>query len=35
MKEIALLGTTCQVFADVLSALLEKELTVSAMVDYK
>jgi len=34
MKEIALLGTTCQVFADVLSALLEKELTVSAMVDY-
>ena len=33
MKEIALLGTTCQVFADVLSSLLEKDMTVCAMVD--
>lgn len=34
MKEIALLGTTCRVFADVLGALLARGLTVNAMVDY-
>lgn len=33
MKEIALLGTTCTVFADVLSSLLEHGFTVDAMVD--
>ena len=34
MKEIALLGTTNHVFGDVLTSLLEKELSVNAMVDY-
>lgn len=34
MKEIALTGTTCHVFADVLGALLDKGLTVGAMVDF-
>lgn len=34
MKEIALTGTTCHVFADVLSALLSDGLSVKAMVDY-
>ena len=34
MKEIALLGTTCHVFGDVLGALLQKGVTVNAMVDY-
>lgn len=34
MKEIALLGTTNQVFADVLGALMAKDLSVNAMVDF-
>lgn len=34
MKEIALTGTTCHVFADVLSALLYNGLSVKALVDY-
>lgn len=34
MKEIALLGTTNHVFADVLGALLERGLNVNAMVDF-
>lgn len=33
MKEIALLGTTCHVFAKTLSELLAKGLSVNAMVD--
>lgn len=34
MKEIALVGTTNHVFADVLGALLANGLTVNALVDY-
>ena len=34
MKEIALLGTNNRVFADVLGALLERGLSVNAMVDF-
>lgn len=34
MKEIALTGTTCHVFGDVLGSLLAKGLSVKAMVDY-
>lgn len=34
MKEIALLGTTNHVMADVLGALLAQGLSVNAMVDY-
>lgn len=34
MKEIALIGTTNHVFADVLSVLLDRGLYVDAMVDY-
>lgn len=32
MKEVALTGTTCQVFADVLSALLRRDISVNALV---
>lgn len=34
MKEIALAGTTCRVFGDVLGALLDRGLSVNAMVDF-
>ena len=34
MKEIALTGTTCRVFGDVLGSLLAQSLSVKAMVDY-
>lgn len=32
MKEVALTGMTCQVFADVLSALLRRDIAVNALV---
>ena len=34
MKEIALTGTTCHVFGDVLGSLLGKGASVTAMVDF-
>ena len=34
MKEIALTGTTCRVFGDVLGSLPAQSLSVKAMVDY-
>lgn len=34
MKEIALVGTTCHVFADVLGSLRAQGLGINAMVDY-
>lgn len=34
MKEIALLGTTNQVTANILSVLLQRNISVTAMVDY-
>ncbi len=34
MKEIALLGTTSHVFADVLGSMLKEGLSVNALVDY-
>ncbi len=34
MKEIALVGTNNKVFANVLSSLLSRDLSVNAMVDY-
>ncbi len=34
MKEIALVGTNCKVFADVLGELLATGLSVNALVDY-
>lgn len=34
MKEVALVGTTSRVFSDVLTLLLERDLIVTAMVDY-
>lgn len=33
MKEVALVGTTCHVFSDVLSSLLERDVMVAALVD--
>ncbi|MDE6097931.1 MAG: NAD(P)H-binding protein [Muribaculaceae bacterium] len=33
MKEVALVGTTCHVFSDVLSLLLERDIAVVAFVD--
>ncbi len=34
MKEIALIGTNCRVFSDVLSVSLDRDIAVNAMVDY-
>ncbi len=33
MKEVALVGTTCHVFSDVLSLLLERDIAVAAFVN--